>query len=63
MAGIHRDTAKIYQFPLSQRRRLDNGLTTPLKAGDIVLSVVDTCWYHDEAIRDDDHKPERPKPC
>jgi hypothetical protein len=63
MGGIHRETAKIYQFPLSPRRRLDDGLTVPAKGADIVLSVVDTCWYHDEAIRDDENPKGRPKPC
>jgi hypothetical protein len=63
MAGIHRETAKIYQFPVNPRRRLDNGLTTPLGVGDIVFSVVDTCWYHDEAVREEEREPEKPKPC
>jgi hypothetical protein len=63
MAGIHRDTATIYQFPIRPRRRLDNGLTTPLASTEVTLSVVDTCWYHDEAIRDEERVPERPKPC
>ncbi len=63
MASIHRETAKIYEFPLLQRRRLDNGLTAPVPSGDVVFSVVDTCWYHGDAIREDDHTPDRPKPC
>ncbi len=63
MAGIHRETAKIYEFPLMQRRRLDNGLTAPAPPKEVVFSVVDTCWYHSEAIREDEHAPEMPKHC
>jgi hypothetical protein len=63
MRSVHRETAKIYQFPLTQRRRLDNGTTVPSVPGDVVLSVVDMCWYHDEAIRDEDLPKGRPKPC
>lgn len=63
MAGIHRDTAKIYQFPLRPRHRLDNGLTVASGDRDVVIAVVDTCWYHAEAVRGEDVTPERPKPC
>lgn len=63
MRSVHRETAKIYQFPLSQRRRLDNGLTVPSVPVDVSLSVVDMCWYHDEAIRAEDLPDDRPKPC
>ena len=63
MAGTHRETAKIYEFPVMQRRRLDNGLTAPAPSKEVVFSVVDTCWYHSEAIREDEHAPEMPKPC
>ncbi|AYD01923.1 DUF2735 domain-containing protein [Neorhizobium sp. NCHU2750] len=62
MRSVHRESAKIYQFPLMPRRRLDNGLTVP-SAPDVVLSVVDMCWYHDEAVRGEDQPQERPKPC
>jgi len=63
MAGIHRETAKIYEFPLMQRRRLDNGLTAPAASKEVIFSVVDTCWYHGEAIREDEHAHDTPKPC
>ncbi len=61
--NIHRETAKIYQFPIRPRRRLENGATVPQDL-EIVVSVVDTCWYHDEAVKDAAPKNgERPKPC
>jgi hypothetical protein len=63
MRSVHRESAKIYQFPLTQRRRLDNGMTVPSVPSDVVLSVVDMCWYHDEAVRGEIKPEERPKPC
>ena len=59
---MHRETAKILQFPLRPRLRLENGTTT-LGGYERAVVVVDTCWYHDEAVRDTAAKPERPKPC
>ena len=61
--NIHRESAKIYQFPLHPRRRLENGSTVPSAAYDVMVSVVDNCWYHDEAVRDPSKPSERPKPC
>ncbi|TCV74583.1 uncharacterized protein DUF2735 [Neorhizobium sp. R1-B] len=61
---IHRETARIYQFPIRPRRRLDNGATAPSSDLEIAGNVVDTCWYHDEAVKDSTSKTnERPKPC
>jgi hypothetical protein len=59
---MHRETAKILQFPLRPRLRLENGTTMP-GGYERSLAVIDTCWYHDEAVRDATPKPERPKPC
>lgn len=60
--NIHRETAKVFQFPLRPRRRLDNGTTAPAEVFEVAPSVVDTsCWYHDDAVRD--VEVERPKPC
>ena len=63
MPTIHRETAKIYQFPLMPRMRSDKGSTPPGSAGKVPLVVVDTCWYHDDAIKDETRGPEGPKPC
>jgi hypothetical protein len=60
--NIHRETARIYQFPVTPRRRLDNGKTVPAVGLEATLSVVDDCWYHEEALHEP-VKPERPKPC
>ncbi|WP_117191663.1 DUF2735 domain-containing protein [Rhizobium terrae] len=61
--NIHRETAKVYQFPIRQRVRLDNGRTLPTGIYDVAPAVVDTnCWYHDEAVREST-KTDRPKPC
>jgi len=60
--NIHRETATIHQFPVRPRRRLENGKTVPTGVFDVTLSIVDDCWYHEEALHEPD-KPERPKPC
>lgn len=62
--NIRRETAKILQFPLRPRRRLEGGRTVPAALYDVSASVVDDCWYHDEAVRDEAAKlSDRPKPC
>ena len=61
MAGIHRETAKIYQFPLMPKRRADSGPPGPAAPPTSALKIVDTCWYHDEAIKDEAAKPDSPK--
>ncbi|TDK39165.1 DUF2735 domain-containing protein [Rhizobium deserti] len=59
---MHRETATILQFPLQPRLRLEGGKT--IAGGyERAVVVVDTCWYHEEAVRDATPKPERPKPC
>jgi hypothetical protein len=63
MTSIHRETAKIYQFPLMPRMRPDKDGNGASAATKVPLVVVDTCWYHDEAIKDEATNPERPKPC
>ncbi|OJT96149.1 MAG: hypothetical protein BGN83_11095 [Rhizobium sp. 63-7] len=53
--GLHQQTAKIYQFPLRGRRRFDDvraALMSDLEKFEMAPAVVDTCWYHDEAVRD-----------
>lgn len=59
-AGFHPDTAKIYQFPVASgrknfRQRPENMpssvLRFPEQAPQYV--VVDTCWYHQEAVNAD----------
>lgn len=61
---IRRETAKILQFPVRSRRRLEGGRTVPATIYEMSASVVDDCWYHDEAVKDEAPKTlDRPKPC
>jgi hypothetical protein len=60
---VHQETARIFEFPLRPRRRLDNGRTVPVSGLELVASVVDQCWYHGEALHEDSKKPDQPKPC
>ena len=59
---VHRETATIIRFPLGPRRRLENGTTLPGSTHNVALTVIDSCWYHDEAVREPAPKPDRPKP-
>lgn len=62
--NVQRESAKIYQFPLQPRRRPEDPRSAPKAAFDLAgVSVVDSCWYHDEAVRSETATPERPKPC
>ena len=63
MTSIHRETAKIYQFPLMPRMRPDKGGGHPGVPVKAPLVVVDTCWYHDQAIKNETRDTERPEPC
>lgn len=63
-AGFHHDTARIYQFPVGQRRQKFRQRPENMPASVVVLPVsvpypvVDTsCWYHQEAIVSDDRTP------
>ncbi|MFB9947756.1 DUF2735 domain-containing protein [Rhizobium puerariae] len=62
--NIHRKTAQIIQFPVLPRRRPGTGKAVPAGNHEVAVTVVDTCWYHDEAVREGDSRPgDRPKPC
>ncbi|RWX78862.1 DUF2735 domain-containing protein [Neorhizobium lilium] len=61
--SIQSESARIYEFPLRPRRRLEDGRTVPASPYDATVSVVDQCWYHGEAVRDEPTKPDWPKPC
>ncbi len=60
---MHSEGARIFQFPLRPRLRLDNGRTAPATAVEAMVSVVDQCFYHDEAVRSDTTDLDRQKPC
>ncbi|TWF54837.1 DUF2735 domain-containing protein [Neorhizobium alkalisoli] len=61
--NIHRESAKIIEFPIRPRRRMEGGLTVPAGRYEVAVSVVESCWYHDEAVHDEVASEERPKPC
>lgn len=52
-AGFERVTAKIYQFPINRvakRVTLTEPGNDATRFSDLAF---DSCWYHDEAVRDD----------
>jgi hypothetical protein len=63
---VHRESAKIYQFPKRPFRR--NGSMTnaappiELDAGDICYAALENCWYHQEAVREEADHDHRGKP-
>jgi hypothetical protein len=61
--NVHRETARIYEFPLRPRLRLEDGRTIPTSGPEFAPSVVDQCWYHNEALHDETTTPDRPKAC
>ena len=52
------DTAKVYQFPIGGRAGLADAQSARVKEAarlkQISESVVDDCWYHGAAIREND---------
>ncbi|MGZ2455271.1 glutamine synthetase translation inhibitor GstI [Rhizobium sp. IY2] len=57
--GFHRESATIYQFPVKSMRatnRFERARLMEREAAD-VCDALDSCWYHDEAVRESD----RPK--
>ncbi len=61
--SIHRETAQIIPFPARSPRRLDIGRGIPV-GRDAAVSVVDSCWYHEEALKESSAGSSEPaKPC
>lgn len=62
-AGFHHDTAKIYQFPVVSRRQNFGQRTENMQSSVISFpakveyAVIDTCWYHQEAVIAADKTP------
>lgn len=59
-AGFHHDTAKIYQFPVTGRRQNFEQRSENMSSSVLLFpertpqyAVVDTCWYHQEAVSTD----------
>jgi hypothetical protein len=51
---VERVSAKIYQFPLKRMRMQPAPAET---RADASLPVVDDCWYHEEAVRQEVKPP------
>lgn len=53
--NVERVSATIYQFPINapHQRAGDNKKPTENPASDI---AVDTCWYHEDAVRESDER-------
>lgn len=54
---VERVSAKIYQFPI---KRVGSRPSQLVDTRDYCSAALDTCWYHDEAVRQDP-KPPRPE--
>ncbi|MET3585461.1 hypothetical protein ABID21_001570 [Pseudorhizobium tarimense] len=51
---VERVSAKIYQFPI-KRMSLRSAETQP--PADYCAAALDSCWYHDEAVRQERTPP------
>ena len=55
--GFHRESATIYQFPVKPPRAaslFERAKLMEREAADICDAALDSCWYHDEAVRETD---------
>ncbi|MBY5789386.1 MULTISPECIES: glutamine synthetase translation inhibitor GstI [Rhizobium] len=55
--GFHRESATIYQFPVKAIRnanRFERARLMEREAAGVCDAALDSCWYHDEAVRDSD---------
>ncbi|MGO8188647.1 glutamine synthetase translation inhibitor GstI [Rhizobium leguminosarum] len=55
--GFHRESATIYQLPVKAIRnanRFERARLMEREAADVCDAALDSCWYHDEAVRDAD---------
>lgn len=50
--GIHHESAKIFAFPAKRFQSSTTRQALDMEA-DLVPSVYDSCWYHDDAMKDD----------
>jgi hypothetical protein len=63
--SLHRETAKIYQFPIGGRaafnasRRLTQASVEALAPARAARVVYGGNWYHEEALQDDDPARQR----
>ncbi|MGO7481031.1 glutamine synthetase translation inhibitor GstI [Rhizobium ruizarguesonis] len=55
--GFHRESATIYQFPVKAIRtanRFERARPMEREAAEVCDAALDSCWYHDEAVRESD---------
>ncbi|MGR4843441.1 glutamine synthetase translation inhibitor GstI [Rhizobium sp. LARHSG275] len=55
--GFHRDSATIYQFPVKaicNANRFERARLMEREAAEVCDAALDSCWYHDEAVRESD---------
>jgi hypothetical protein len=55
--GFHRESATIYQFPVKAIRnanRFERARLMEREAAAVCDAALDSCWYHDEAVRESD---------
>ncbi|MEH7877943.1 glutamine synthetase translation inhibitor GstI [Rhizobium laguerreae] len=55
--GFHRESATIYQFPVKATRnanRFERARLMEREAADVCDAALDSCCYHDEAVRESD---------
>jgi hypothetical protein len=57
--GVHHESAKIYAFPTKRFQPAGFRQKADI-AEDIVPTVYDSCWYHEEAMKDAE-TPAKPK--
>ncbi len=57
--GVHHETAKIYPFPEALHAAAERRPAVDIER-DITQSVYESCWYHDEAIKEA-AEPAQPK--
>ncbi|MDQ0559756.1 hypothetical protein QO004_001538 [Rhizobium mesoamericanum] len=57
--GVHHETAKIYTFPIKSFAGAERRQTVDIEK-DVIPSVYESCWYHDEAIKET-AEPAQPK--
>ena len=57
-ANLHRESAKIYQFPVKFRGRGERlGTRQPLDIDPDICDAAFDSWYHEDAIREAEEKP------
>ena len=54
-----RETAKIYEFPVKNQRRLDEMRLREMLVRPTIYESFGGSWYHEEALREAEAKPKQ----